>query len=252
VNTQCRLTLSALLLITASATALADGMPYPKQKKPETVVLPLDKAIDEIEKKEPPANIATPTPAIEQNEPVKKAVTAAPLAEPVPESRVVQVQPNTSFFGLSVGTYGIGHSDDDAPSINAEWQPGVKIAGVLQPLFGAMFASNGAMLGYGGVGVPLKLSPHVFMMPSVAVGAYREGSGYDLGQTLAYRFGTEIGYEFDNKSRVGLNAHLITNGVSFKKEDRAGVISLVYTMPVDFLSGKSHSSRASEISPPKQ
>ena len=205
------------------APAFADGMPIPP-KKAEPILTPLDKALEEEQSK-------APEPAIEQ--------TAAPKIEPVPEERVVEVQPNTSFFGLSVGMYSpFSHMHARSPSFSAEWQPGVKIAGVLQPLFGGFVSTKGAFMGYGGVGVPFKVSRHIMLMPSVSVGAYDEGhDGYDLGRTLAYRFGTELAYVFDSQSRIGLNAHIITNGTSLHRDDRTEVIGIAYTTPISLLSG---------------
>ena len=125
----------------------------------------------------------------------------------------------------------------NAASLNIEWQPGVKIAGVLQPLFGALATTEGSLLGYGGVGIPFHVSEHVYVMPSVALGAYHKGDGYDLNRTMAVRLGTEISYEFANKSRLGLNAHILSNGTSMSRSDRTEIIGLVYTTPVNMLSG---------------
>ncbi len=222
------------LCLSVSAAAFADGMPYyPKKTQPN--LTPLDQALEEIENKEPPVDVTKPQ---EAEPPVAVVPAPAPAPEPVPESRIVEVQPNTSFFGLSVGMYDPFTHGEEAVSFNLEWQPGVKIAGVLQPLFGAMATTEGSLLGYGGVGIPFHLGKRIFVMPSVAVGAYKEGAGYDLGQTLAFRIGSEIAYEFDNKSRIGLNAHILTNGDSFDRKDRTEIISLVYTTPFDALSGR--------------
>lgn len=210
-----------------STAVLADGMPI-EHKKPEPILTPLDKALEEEQSKAP-----LPEEKIEQTE--------APKAEPapVPEERIVEVQPNTSFFGLSVGMYSpFSHSRARSASFGAEWQPGVKIAGVLQPLFGGFVSTKGAFMGYGGVGIPMKLTQHIMLMPSVSVGGYEEGhDGYDLGRRLAYRFGTELAYIFDSQSRIGLNAHIITNGTSLDRDDRTEVIGITYTTPVNFLSG---------------
>jgi len=229
--------------LSVGSIALADGMPYSKSaKKIEPAMTPLDKAVNEIENKEPPVAVtAAPEPApaaetIETDEPVTAAVSEPP---PVPESRIVEVQPNTAFFGLSVGMYDALSHDEKAVSLNLEYQTGTKIAGFIQPLFGAMVTSEGSMMGYGGVGLPFNIGKSVFMMPSVAVGAYKEGAGYDLGKTLAFRVGTELGYQFENKSRLGLNIHAITNGESLRPRDRVDVISLVYTTPIDTFSGGS-------------
>lgn len=240
------LSASVALAVSTSTLAFADGMPF-KEVKPQPILTPLDQALQEIENKEPPIDVTKqeepppppPPPSVEE--------TKAPeLPPPVPDSRIVEVQPNTSFFGLSVGMYDPFSHSEEAASFNLEWQPGVKVAGVLQPLFGAMVTTEGSLLGYGGVGVPFHIGKRIFVMPSVAVGAYKEGNGYDLDSTLAFRLGTEVAYEFDNKSRLGINAHILTNGDSFSREDRTEIISLVYTTPLDILSGRNKAKEAEE------
>ncbi len=227
---------TTLLLSTALfSTAFADGMPY--GAKPQPVLVPLDKALDEIQNKEVPMDVTQSAP-IEDTPPPAETSEPAPLPAPVPESRIVEVQKDTSFFGLSVGVYDpLTHGLKDT-SFNFEWQPGVKIAGRLQPIFGGFITTQGSKMGYGGIGVPFKFGERIFLMPSVAVGAYGEGDGYDLDRTLAFRVGTELAYEFDDKSRLGINAHILSNGTSFNRDDRTEIISLVYTMPLDIFSGK--------------
>lgn len=221
---------AALLLL--STAAMADGMPYGASKA-QAPVTPLDQALDQIQQTSPaPAAVAEPAPEA----PVQ---VAQPAPLPAPENRTVDVQDNGSFLGLSIGMYDPLSHGQQAASFNVEWQPGVQIAGVLQPIFGAFATTNGAMMGYGGVGVPFNVTDHVFLMPSVAIGAYKEGAGYDLDRVFAVRYGTELAYQFDDKSRLGLNAHVISNAKSFGREDRTEVFSLVYTMPTNFLSGRS-------------
>ena len=215
-------------LVVVTATAMADGMPY-GVTQPQPQLTPLDQALDQLQ---PPVTVT------QETETTVETVAPAPqLPPPAPEQRVVEVQDNPSFFGLSIGMYDPLTHGEKAAALNLEWQPSMKIAGVLQPIFGGFATTSGAMMGYGGVGVPFNITDRVFIMPSVAVGAYKEGAGYDLGRTLAFRYGTEIAYQFDDKSRLGLNAHVITNGESFDRDDRTEVISLVYTMPTNILSG---------------
>ncbi len=249
---QHRLLVSAIsvaLLLGFAVPAFADG--DPDEKKPE-VMTPLDQALDNIQNKEPPVSVekpaepvaATPAPApepavVETPPPAAVAVEPAKPPAPAPLSRTVEVQPeNTSFFGLSIGMYEPFAQGFRAASLNVEWQPGVKIVGILQPIFGAFITTKGSMMGYGGLGTPFKLGKHVFVMPSFSVGAYGHGDGKDLGQSLAFRAGGEISYEFDDKSRFGINAHIITNGKSTDKDDNAAMIGLVYTTPIDIFSGK--------------
>jgi hypothetical protein len=249
--------LTAALLISASSIALADGMPF-KEKSPEPAMTPLDKALNEIENKQPPiavtkpAAAAEPAPVVapapepkpaeakapELPKPVEETKPVVAAAPPVPEARVVEVQPNSGFFGLSVGMYDPFTHGRQAASLNFEFQPGVKVAGILQPLFGGLVTTNGALMGYGGVGLPIKLDSHWMLMPSVAVGAYHGGGGVDLDRGIGFRVGTELAYVYDDNSRIGLNFHVLTNGTSMGRSDRTEVIGLTYTVPFELFSGK--------------
>ena len=187
-------------------------MPF-KSAQPEPILTPLDKTLDGIQNKQP-------------------SVALKPAVPPAPQSRIVAVQPGTAFFGLSIGMYDPFTHDEKAAALNLEWQPGVKVAGVLQPLFGAMVTTRGSMLGYGGIGLPLKINDRIKLLPSVSIGAYEEGRGLDLGRTLAFRIGSELAYQFDDKSRIGLNAYVLTNGTSTGREDRTEVLGVAYTLPL--------------------
>lgn len=228
----------------------------------------LDKALEDIQNKEPPVVVesqaqpapaaAAPTPEAEAAPPEQfnntpeqmNAETKAPdspastppvetkIPPPAPLSRTVEVQPNASFFGLSIGMYAPFSEKKKGAYLNLEWQPGVKIAGIIQPIFGAFVTTNGAAMGYAGAGTPFNLGKRLFVMPSFSVGGYTHGDGRDLGQALVYRAGGELSYVFDDQSRFGINAHVISNGKSFSREDNTTMIGLVYTTPVDFLSGK--------------
>ncbi len=222
--------ISAMMLgsVAFASPALADGM-----EKPPAPATPLDKAIDQIQNKEPPVPVTPPPePVIEQTPP------PAVAPPPAPEMRVVEVQPETSFFGLSIGAYNPQERGHMGASFNLEWQPGVRIIGVLQPLFGAMVTTRGSTMAYGGLGTPFHITKHVFLMPSFSVGAYGKGDGKNLGQVLAFRAAAEVAYEFEDKSRIGVSFAGIGNGQSLQRKDRTEVISLVYTIPLNLFSGR--------------
>lgn len=229
--------------------------------EPVPAMTPLDQALDELQNMEPPVQIAPPPKPVDvvevaPVEPEPEPAMADPLPEPgtpkavvaeqeadeptppAPFSRLIEVQPNSSFLGLSLGMYAPGSSKSRGASLGIEWQPGVKIVGVLRPLFGAFVTTRGAAMGYGALGLPIHLGKRIVVMPSFGVGGYAHGDGRDLGQALAFRGGGEISYEFDDKSRLGINAHIISNGKSTSKRDNTAIIGLVYTTPMDLLSGR--------------
>lgn len=252
------------ILLCASLPALADGMPATGSLPAPTFNASLDQSIQAIQNKDPMAGqqqaqaglipqaqaqqpapagmlpqpgLVTPAAAqtTDPNAPLPIVPDLQPGAggnfAPVPLSRVVETQPESAFFGLSVGMYDAFTNGDEAASLNLEYHPGVQIAGFLQPILGATVSSTGAILGYAGFGVPVPMGDHWMMMPSLAVGAYEKGDGVDLEKVLAFRAGAEFAYVFDDKSRLGLSAHVITNGMSDQPKDRTEVVGLSYTMP---------------------
>jgi lipid A 3-O-deacylase len=238
-RTYAPIVLAAALLCAVHTAARADGIPEDKKPSPS-----LERAIDALENQEPPVIVA-PAPA-----PIEQTPPPVAVIEPVPETRVVEVPANSSFFGFSIGAYDPVTHGKLAAAFNFEWQPGVQLfGGRLQPLFGAMATSRGSLLGYGGIGTPVHLGKRIFLMPSFSVGAYKDGEGVDLGRTLAFRVGTELAYEFDDRSRLGLNIHAITNGESFNRRDRTEVISLVYTTPTTLFSGRPRKAAIAPVAP---
>ena len=234
-----RIALFAAALGTAailSAPAVAGVMP---NEEPSV----LDRALQDIEDQNVDQPVALMEPAetvVVEEETVVTTAEPPPLplpefttAQPVPESRVTNVQDNQSFLGLSLGAYDPATNGELAAAFGIEFQPGFRIGGFLQPLFGAMVTHEGSYMGYAGLGAPIEFANDWMLMPSAAIGYYEDNNdGVDLGQHLVYRFGTELAYIFENQSRLGLNAHIITNGDSFDSDDRTEVISLVYTMPL--------------------
>ncbi|MBU6474835.1 MAG: hypothetical protein KGL10_03930 [Alphaproteobacteria bacterium] len=220
---------SLLLLCAVNSVAFADGMPFGVKAPQASTAIP-----------DTPDN----TGSLSDGSAAAAAQLPKPLP-PVPPESTVEVQPNTSFFGLSVGEYDPFRSSDHATSFNAELQPGVRVLGVLQPLFGAMATTKGSAMAYAGVGVPFHITQHVFLMPSAALGLYRAGGGYDLDRTVVGRLGAELAYQFDDKSRLGLNFDVISNGKSLQANNRTEMLALTYTRPFSLFSGASQGMNSS-------
>lgn len=220
-------------LLGFSVPAFADGMPHDvkvneaaptpspvHEESPANYESALDKALKEIAEEN---KVEEPAPA---------PAEAQMPAEAPPPVREVQSVPNSSFLGLSVGLYD-AFDAEKSPAVNIEWQPAIRIAGFVQPLIGAMATGEGTLYGYAGLGLPLKLGSRLVFMPSVSVGAYHDGAGKDLGQTIGYSAGAELGWTLENDGRVGLRGMVITNGDSSDHNDRTEIISLFYSTPLD-------------------
>jgi len=231
------ISVSFIALSCGISAALADGMPFGTAKpKPPELKTPLDAALDEVEATAPPVNVMPPAEAAAPA--VPEPALAKDEIPPVPEQRAVEQSADSSFLGLSIGMYDVFSHGQKAGYASFEWQPDLKL-GMLQPMLGAMVTTDRAMFGYVGLGLPIDLAENVVMTPSFAVGGYDGGrGGFDLGRSIAYRLGGEIAYKFEDNSRFGLSAFILTNGRSFERSDRTEMIGLNYTIPLKVASAE--------------
>ena len=237
-----------------AADAMAGAMPDKVRNEASSI---LDRALKDIqdgqtgEAVDAPEDIIPPDPVGLTEEDVEQVIAEPPIQppEPEPEPEVVEAEEepapapenrtihvmkdNTAYFGLSVGLYDSVQDRELAGSLGLEYQSGRRLAGFLQPIFGAFATTDATNMVYGGVGVPISMSKNWMVLPSITAGYYDGGNGVDLGRRLAYRLGTEIAYVLENKSRIGLNIHTITNGTSPDSNDRTEIISIRYTTPLD-------------------
>ena len=112
--------------------------------------------------------------------------------------------------------------------------PGIESWGKLKPWVGVEATSDGAVYGVGGILLDVPLGPFVFT-PSFGAGYYSNGGGKDLGYPLEFRTQLELGYVFENKSRVSLAYSHISNANLGETNHGANMISIYYHVPVGLL-----------------
>jgi lipid A 3-O-deacylase len=99
------------------------------------------------------------------------------------------------------------------------------------PAAGVLVNGKGGVYGYGGFYGDIAFGGFV-VTPLAAVGAYRRGDGPDLGGTLEFRLSIAAAYEFEDKSRLGLQiAHLSNAGLYHRNPDDNEVL-LSYSIPL--------------------
>lgn len=87
------------------------------------------------------------------------------------------------------------------------------------PAAGVLVNGKGGVYGYGGFYGDIAFDRFV-VTPLAGVGAYRRGDGPDLGGKLEFRLSINAAYEFDDKSRLGLQiAHLSNGGIYHRNPD---------------------------------
>ena len=139
----------------------------------------------------------------------------------------------TSAF--AVLTFGAGYYDfndnEEAAEFRLEWR-GKPLWWKLKPLAGVMATSDSAFYGYGGIVFDFYLGDHVFISPSFAPGLYSGGDGKDLGSVIEFRSGIEVGWRFDNGSRLSAMVYHISNAHITSKNPGTEILSIGYSLPL--------------------
>ncbi len=133
------------------------------------------------------------------------------------------------FLALSLGGFDIAN-EDIATEGRVEYRMD-EIGYGIGPLIGVNFTSDASVYFYGGFFLDLEFGNWV-VMPNLAVGAYFQGSGKDLGHVIEFRSGIEFAYRFANRSRLGIAVSHISN--ANLGERNPGAESLVITYVISF------------------
>ena len=153
--------------------------------------------------------------------------TAAGLALAVSMAPPAAAQEDR-FLALSLGMFDVLR-DDTATEARIEYRSGKRVFG-LGPMFGVMFNSDASAYIYSGLNLDLVFGNWV-LMPNLAVGAYFEGSGKDLGHVLEFRSGADLYYRFDNGVRIGIAFHHISNANIGDHNPGAESLVITYAIP---------------------
>lgn len=145
-----------------------------------------------------------------------------------PRAAVAQ---DPSFLTLSLGYFDIIHNDDTALAGGIEWMS-TKRLWIFQPMVGAMATTDASLYGYAGFGTDFFFGNRWVVTPSIAIGAYSEGDGKDLGHTIEFRSAITIAYRFDNRSRVGLRFYHLSNAGLGDDNPGVEVLDVTYSIPL--------------------
>jgi lipid A 3-O-deacylase len=137
-----------------------------------------------------------------------------------------------SFVSFGGGVYDMLH-DNTAGEFRGEYRFGQKLW-IFKPFVGIMATTKGAFYGYGGFLVDIYLGNRWVFMPNAAAGYYDNGNGKVLGSHVEFRTGAELAYRFDDRSRLGVTFHHISNaGIGQHnpgEEEMAVMFSLPFTL----------------------
>lgn len=137
-----------------------------------------------------------------------------------------------SFLSVGIGWYDI-NDDQDAIDLRVEYRSKVKILGFVKPWVGVEITSDAAAYGIVGVLADIYFGRRFVLTPSFGVGVYADGDGKDLGSAIEFRPQLELGYRFDNRSRMALAFGHISNAHLTDQNPGSEILTLYYHVPLD-------------------
>jgi hypothetical protein len=140
-----------------------------------------------------------------------------------------------AFLTLASGAFDIG-KNDTAFEGRVEYRHDGKLW-IFKPFGGLMATSDGAGYIYAGVLIDAYWGNRIVTTLSFAPGAYEKGDGKDLGHTLEFRSQLEIGWRFDDRSRLGLAVSHMSNASIGDKNPGEESLTLNYSFPFGRVGG---------------
>lgn len=169
---------------------------------------------------------------------LKALYTAAVLAALI----LVSIQPakaddEPAFIALGVGATGVIADRAQGAAFNLEYRSDYEIW-KLRPFVGGFATSDASLYGYFGFMLNIYLGNRWVLIPNTAIGAYSEGDGEDLGHVIEFRSGFELAYRFDDRSRLGIAVHHLSNAGIGDENPGTETALLYYSVPLNSLFSK--------------
>jgi len=121
--------------------------------------------------------------------------------------------------------------DDTAAQFNLEYRSNRRLW-IFKPQGGFMASTDGTIYGYAGFRIDLYFGPRWVLSPSTAIGLYGRGGGKRLGSILEFRSGIELGYRFDDRSRLSAGLFHLSNASVGNTNPGEESIVIFYAVPI--------------------
>jgi len=142
-----------------------------------------------------------------------------------------------SFISLGVGATGVVADRAQGAAFNLEYRSDYELWKI-RPFVGGFATSDASLYGYFGFLLNIYLGNRWVLIPNTAVGAYSEGDGQDLGHVIEFRSGFELAYRFDDRSRLGIAVHHLSNASIGSDNPGTETALLYYSVPLSSLFDK--------------
>lgn len=140
---------------------------------------------------------------------MKKTIVAGLLALSLPTLVMADHDAELAVYG---GAFEAFKNDGSAAEIGIEYRfaPQASLFNLI-PTLGIAMNSDGGYWGYAGVRYDWQLSPNWTLTPHLAIAAYEEGGGTNLGHDLEFRTGLDLAYHLSEDSKLALGIYHMSN-----------------------------------------
>ena len=135
-----------------------------------------------------------------------------------------------AFLEFQGGAFDVRHAHTGI--FDLEYRSAYKILGVAKPMVGMFGTSRGATYEYGGFALDLYFGRRWVATWSEAIGAYERGNDVNLGAVPEFRSAIDVAYRFDDRSRLGVEFHHISNAGIGSKNPGSETVLMTYAYPL--------------------
>ena len=140
-----------------------------------------------------------------------------------------------AFIIGGAGGFDLIARDNVAGSFQFEYRPGWQVWRA-KPMVGMFATTDGGVAGYIGIGYDLHITKNIVVNINTAVTLYGAGNGKHLGSFAVLRSGIELGWRFEDASRLMVSVHHMSHGRVFdEKNPGTEVVAVTYAVPVENL-----------------
>lgn len=148
----------------------------------------------------------------------------------------IKGQAGENMLGFGLGYFDVFDGDDTAADFRVEYRAGEPCFWEIKPFIAGHINSDGGIYGLGGIYGDIPLSPEWTLTPSFGAGLYSDGDSKDLGHVIELRTQLELGYNFQNGSRLTGGLAHISNGGLDDHNPGTEVLSFNYYVPLSWFS----------------
>ena len=139
-----------------------------------------------------------------------------------------------AFISLGAGATGVIADRKQGAAFNIEYRSDYELWKI-RPFVGGFATSDASLYGYFGFLMDIYFGNRWVLTPNTAVGAYTEGDGQDLGHVIEFRSGFELAYRFDDRSRLGVAVHHLSNASIGDDNPGTETALIYYSIPLNSL-----------------